>query len=163
MVVVVLATSSMTIQSMSMEKSFVLALLEATVMAHIVQDVEVSNYRYSVPVICCHDYVVFRKSLPYVYPSHRNQPANRTCSTIGAGNIGDVGTPTTERKDQDIIPEIAIRPSQDGRDFHTGRGGAGNAQVGTPERKSEEDEKTTAKAPVGLADKLKSKLFGHKK
>ncbi|CEI64994.1 hypothetical protein FVEN_g3486 [Fusarium venenatum] len=81
----------------------------------------------------------------------------------GAGNIGDVGTPTTERKDQDIIPEIAIRPSQDGRDYHTGRGGAGNAQVGTPERKSEEEEKPTAKTPVGLADKLKSKLFGHKK
>lgn len=99
--------------------------------------------------------------LPIV-PS-RNQSSNRPCSTIGAGNIGDVGTPTTERKDQDIIPEIAIRPSQDGRDFHTGRGGAGNAQVGTPERKSEEEEKTTAKTPVGLADKLKSKLFGHKK
>ena len=69
MVVVVLATSSLTIQSTSMEKSFVLASLEATVMAHTVQDVEVSNSRYSVPVICCYDCVVFRKNLPYVYPS----------------------------------------------------------------------------------------------
>jgi hypothetical protein len=91
-----------------------------------------------------------------------NQNADGICTT-GAGNIGDVGTPTTERKDQDIIPETAIRPSQDGRDFHTGRGGAGNAQVATPERKSEEGEKPTAKTPVGLADKLKSKIFGHKK
>jgi hypothetical protein len=92
----------------------------------------------------------------------RDQNVDETFTT-GAGNIGDVGTPTTERKDQDIIPETAIRPSQDGRDYHTGRGGAGNAQVGTPERKSEEEEKPTAKTPVGLADKLKSKLFGHKK
>ncbi|RGP60052.1 hypothetical protein FSPOR_10878 [Fusarium sporotrichioides] len=90
------------------------------------------------------------------------QNVNET-STTGAGNIGDIGTPTTERKDQDVIPETAIRPSQDGRDFHTGRGGAGNAQVGTPERKSEEEEKPIAKTPVGLADKLKSKIFGHKK
>ncbi|KAH7270330.1 uncharacterized protein BKA55DRAFT_683391 [Fusarium redolens] len=81
----------------------------------------------------------------------------------GAGNIADIGTPSTERKDVDIIPETAVRPSQDGRDYHTGRGGAGNAQTAGSEKESEEHEKPVAKTPVGLADKLKSKIFGHKK
>ncbi|KAF5564641.1 hypothetical protein H9Q69_007678 [Fusarium xylarioides] len=81
----------------------------------------------------------------------------------GAGNIADIGTPSTERKDVDIIPETAVRPSQDGRDYHTGRGGAGNAQTAGSEKESEEHEKPAFKTPVGLADKLKSKIFGHKK
>lgn len=89
------------------------------------------------------------------------QVANTTSS--GAGNIADIGTPTTERKDVDIIPETAVRPSQDGRDYHTGRGGAGNAQTAGSEKESEEHEKPAVKTPVGLADKLKSKIFGHKK
>ncbi|KAF7554670.1 hypothetical protein G7046_g6746 [Stylonectria norvegica] len=47
----------------------------------------------------------------------------------GAGNIGDQDSkPSLERKDEVVIPEAAVRPSQDGRDFHTGRGGAGNGQ-----------------------------------
>ncbi|KAM5356193.1 hypothetical protein ACJ41O_002839 [Fusarium nematophilum] len=81
----------------------------------------------------------------------------------GAGNISDVGSKATERRDKDLIPDSAVRPSQDGRDYHTGRGGAGNAQVAAPERKSEEklvDEKPSIVAPVGLADKLKAKIFG---
>ncbi|KAF5603965.1 hypothetical protein FPCIR_1086 [Fusarium pseudocircinatum] len=90
-----------------------------------------------------------------------SQVANTTSS--GAGNIADIGTPTTERKDVDIIPETAVRPSQDGRDYHTGRGGAGNAQTAGSEKESEEHEKPAFKTPVGLADKLKSKIFGHKK
>ncbi|KAF5539675.1 hypothetical protein FNAPI_10754 [Fusarium napiforme] len=89
------------------------------------------------------------------------QVANATSS--GAGNIADIGTPATERKDVDIIPETAVRPSQDGRDYHTGRGGAGNAQTAGSEKESEEHEKPAFKTPVGLADKLKSKIFGHKK
>jgi len=89
------------------------------------------------------------------------QVANITPS--GAGTIADIGTPTTERKDVDIIPETAVRPSQDGRDYHTGRGGAGNAQTAGSEKESEEHEKPVVKTPVGLADKLKSKIFGHKK
>ncbi|KAG9507120.1 hypothetical protein J7337_000669 [Fusarium musae] len=89
------------------------------------------------------------------------QVANTTSS--GAGNIADIGTPATERKDVDIIPETAVRPSQDGRDYHTGRGGAGNAQTAGSEKESEEHEKPAFKTPVGLADKLKSKIFGNKK
>ncbi|KAM0563954.1 hypothetical protein ACHAPJ_000162 [Fusarium lateritium] len=81
----------------------------------------------------------------------------------GAGNISDIGTPNTDRKDKDIFPEPAVRPSQEGRDYHTGRGGAGNAHPGA-ETKAEENEKPVAKTPVGLADKLKAKIFGgHKK
>jgi len=45
------------------------------------------------------------------------------------------------------IPEQALRPSMEGENFHTGRGGAGNEHV------SEEPEE--AKHPMGLADKLK--------
>jgi hypothetical protein len=36
----------------------------------------------------------------------------------GAGNISDVGTPTSERKDRDVVPEAAIRASQDHQDHH---------------------------------------------
>ncbi|KAF4978056.1 hypothetical protein FZEAL_5521 [Fusarium zealandicum] len=85
----------------------------------------------------------------------------------GAGNISDVGTKPGDRMDKDLIPEIAVRPSQDGRDYHTGRGGAGNAQTAGAERKSQEklvNERPAIVAPVGLADKLKAKIFGgHKK
>jgi len=54
----------------------------------------------------------------------------------------------------------------EGRDYHTGRGGAGNAQTAAAERKSEEKlvtEKPAIVAPVGLADKLKAMIFGGKK
>lgn len=91
-------------------------------------------------------------------------PLTRLDWTIGAGNISDVGTKPSERRDKDIIPDAAVRLSIEGRDYHTGRGGAGNAQIATPtERKSEEKlvtEKPAIVAPVGLADKLKAMLFG---
>jgi hypothetical protein len=54
----------------------------------------------------------------------------------------------TLRNDQDIIPEVAIRPSQD--NAHVGRGGAGNVHHGLP---------AAEKEPKGLAEKLKEKLF----
>ncbi|KAK5987294.1 hypothetical protein PT974_11419 [Cladobotryum mycophilum] len=75
----------------------------------------------------------------------------------GAGNIADVGTSSTQRVDQDLVPETAVRPSQDTQDFHTGRGGAGN------EHHAKELEKKAHAKPepaIGLADKLKLKLFG---
>merc|ERR1712000_107907 len=76
----------------------------------------------------------------------------------GAGNIGDVGTPTTgHRTDVDLVPEQAQLPPSKIGDHHTGRGGAGNEErVGTPPAEKKED------SPVGLADKLKQKLFKKK-
>lgn len=51
------------------------------------------------------------------------------------------------------IPEVALRPSMEGENFHVGRGGQGNVHLA---------EKDTPKHPVGLADKLKNKLFKKK-
>ncbi|KAG5984942.1 hypothetical protein E4U55_002524 [Claviceps digitariae] len=81
----------------------------------------------------------------------------------GAGNIGDIGRAPTPRKDQDIVPEAAYRTSQDNMDYHTGRGGAGNEHVA--QKKSADagagaHKADQGSAPVGLADKLKQKLFG---
>jgi hypothetical protein len=59
----------------------------------------------------------------------------------------------TARKDEMAIPEVALRPSTEGENFHVGRGGEGNVHV---------VEKTTTKHPEGLADKLKNKLFKKK-
>lgn len=91
---------------------------------------------------------------------------------LGAGNIGDKGHPTTERKDRDIIPEAAIRQSLENADYHTGRGGAGNEHLanGHPHNNGQkhkengaglkEEKKTdTSAAPTSLADKLKEKLL----
>jgi hypothetical protein len=85
-------------------------------------------------------------------------------STIGAGNISDVGIPTTTRKDQDHIPEDVVRSSQDQYDYHTGRGGAGNEHLAIDhEKKAAENQRATGSGPISLADKLKGKLFGSKK
>lgn len=59
----------------------------------------------------------------------------------------------TTRKDEVAIPEVALRPSTDGENFHVGRGGEGNVHVAAPEAN---------KHPEGLADKLKNKLFKKK-
>jgi hypothetical protein len=55
------------------------------------------------------------------------------------------------RKDHDVVPEAAVRPSQDG-DYHVGRGGAGNAHVA--------ENKTTHPVHHSLADKLKGQILG---
>ncbi|KAM3506125.1 hypothetical protein MY11210_007675 [Beauveria gryllotalpidicola] len=100
----------------------------------------------------------------------------------GAGNIADRGQPATERKDRDVIPEAAIRRhSTDTSDYHTGRGGAGNEHHhddddddddkhkdkgghgdggGTQQGAKDSAAAAPGAAPVGLADKLKQKLFG---
>lgn len=63
------------------------------------------------------------------------------------------------RADNVLVPEAAVRPSGDGSDYHTGRGGAGNEHVAAkPE--PEPEAKTVGATPVGLADKLKQKIFG---
>ncbi|KAL2757652.1 hypothetical protein ACRALDRAFT_1068188 [Sodiomyces alcalophilus JCM 7366] len=84
----------------------------------------------------------------------------------GAGNIGDAGVkaPPTGRSDMDIIPTEAYRVSTDMAEHHTGRGGAGN------EVKPTQSANQTPDAPpaggdihhIGLADKLKFKIFGKK-
>jgi hypothetical protein len=66
------------------------------------------------------------------------------------------------RLDQDLVPEVAVRPSHENGDYHTGRGGAGNEHIA---KKAEEDKKAAAAAegpaaPVGLADRLKKKVLG---
>jgi hypothetical protein len=72
----------------------------------------------------------------------------------GAANIADKGAAASARKDQDIVPEAAVRPSQDNQDFHTGRGGAGNLHI------SAEKAADKSSTPKSLADKLKAKIFG---
>jgi len=71
----------------------------------------------------------------------------------GAANIGSPGLKATGRKDEVVIPEIALRPSMENENFHVGRGGEGNVHTATP---------VTQKHPEGLADKLKNKLFKKK-
>ncbi|PQE27081.1 GTP1 OBG domain-containing protein [Rutstroemia sp. NJR-2017a WRK4] len=71
----------------------------------------------------------------------------------GAANIGSPGLPATKRNDADSIPETALRPSMDGERVHFGRGGEGNVVDATPKGQPH---------PVGLADKLKNKLFKKK-
>lgn len=85
----------------------------------------------------------------------------------GAGNIGDAGVkaPPTGRADKDVIPTEAIRVSTDVADHHTGRGGAGNEVKPTKSANPVPDAPTTATGDIhhiGLADKLKFKLFGKK-
>jgi hypothetical protein len=58
------------------------------------------------------------------------------------------------RADKDVIPEAAVRPSQDNADYHTGRGGAGNEHVAAKKPAA------AGEAPMGLADKLKRKVYG---
>ena len=75
-----------------------------------------------------------------------------------------MGSKSTERKDIDVVPDVAVRRSEESN-RHTGRGGAGNEQFAVPPTKEEPVKEEPAKhtTPVGLADKLKAKLFGKKK
>ena len=70
----------------------------------------------------------------------------------GAANIGSPGQKANKRNDDMAIPEVALRPSMEGENFHTGRGGQGNVHVA----------EAAPKHPEGLADKLKNKLFKKK-
>ncbi|KAI9172043.1 hypothetical protein HJFPF1_01535 [Paramyrothecium foliicola] len=76
----------------------------------------------------------------------------------GAGNITDVGTPTSERRDHDVVPDVAVRASQDNQDYHTGRGGAGNEHVANGKKDAHKYDENGA--PISFADRLKAKLFG---
>lgn len=79
------------------------------------------------------------------------------CST-GAANIADAGQVSTARKDHDLVPEAALRPSTDNADYHTGRGGAGNEHL-APGKEHGAHEQHHGASHKGLADKLKHKLF----
>ena len=77
----------------------------------------------------------------------------------GAANIGDAGKNNSVRADKDVIPEAAIRPSTEG-DYHTGRGGAGNAKISEATQAKKAAGESGATSPVGLADRLKRKILG---
>ncbi|KAL2020741.1 hypothetical protein VTK56DRAFT_8041 [Thermocarpiscus australiensis] len=78
----------------------------------------------------------------------------------GAANIGDAGVKqTTGRKDRDLVPEAAVRPSQENTGYHTGRGGAGNEYI-APGSSHGKKGAGGEKVPVGLADRLKRKILG---
>jgi len=70
----------------------------------------------------------------------------------GAANIGSPGLKATKRNDNEAVPETALRPSTENETTHVGRGGAGNVHVA----------ENTTTHPVGLADKLKDKIFKKK-
>ncbi|KAK3335393.1 hypothetical protein B0T19DRAFT_406295 [Cercophora scortea] len=78
----------------------------------------------------------------------------------GAANIGDPKVTTTHRADKDVIPEAAVRPSSENADYHTGRGGAGNEHVVAAKEEHVKKVANGETSPVGLADKLKSKILG---
>ena len=82
-----------------------------------------------------------------------------TMSASGAGNISDVGKPTGDRRDEIQIPDEAVRASQD-QEYHTGRGGAGNEFTAVDHEKKAAAKARQEGAPMGIADKLKNKLFG---
>jgi hypothetical protein len=71
----------------------------------------------------------------------------------GAANIGSAGQKPQGRHDVEVVPEVAMRSSQEDSRFHTGRGGEGNVHLA---------QQKTLKHPEGLADKLKHKLFKSK-
>lgn len=85
-------------------------------------------------------------------------PADGAFSTGrgGQGNMGGSHLKPVHRDSQEVIPEAAIRPSAENENYHTGRGGEGNAHVGKPEQQKEKP------AHQGLADKLKGYLFPKK-
>lgn len=85
----------------------------------------------------------------------------------GAANIGDQGRKSTVRRDGDLVPDSATRPSQDNSDYHVGRGGAGNERVAAAAAAAAaanvnghggEKVAEVGDTPVGLADKLKEKI-----
>lgn len=54
------------------------------------------------------------------------------------------------------MPPEAVRPSTENKDYHVGRGGAGNEHLAPGHEKKAEHKDS----PTGLADKLKAKVTG---
>lgn len=80
---------------------------------------------------------------------------------LGAANIIDKNA-AAPRTDADVVPPEATRPSSDNKDYHVGRGGAGNEHL-APGHEKKATTTTAADVKggnVGLADKLKAKVTG---
>ncbi|KAI9720057.1 MAG: hypothetical protein M1812_003184 [Candelaria pacifica] len=76
----------------------------------------------------------------------------------GAGNIGSPRQKPTERNDQEIIPETAIRDNGPGyENYHVGRGGEGNVH----KDKTSHSEGHNGHHK-GLGEKIKDAVTGHK-
>ncbi|KAI9790195.1 MAG: hypothetical protein M1835_001152 [Candelina submexicana] len=76
----------------------------------------------------------------------------------GAGNIGSPRQKPTERFDEEIVPETAMRDNGPGyENFHVGRGGEGNIH-------REKDSHTEGHNAhhKGLGEKIKDAVTGHK-
>ncbi|KAI9731480.1 MAG: hypothetical protein M1834_004600 [Cirrosporium novae-zelandiae] len=76
--------------------------------------------------------------------------------SAGRGGAGNIGSPRLKPQeitphDKDVVPEVAMRPSMENENYHTGRGGEGNVHLA--------DKRSTTPKHDGLADKLKHKLF----
>jgi hypothetical protein len=80
----------------------------------------------------------------------------------GAGNIGSPHLkPASKAHDADVVPDLAIRKSQD-VDHHVGRGGQGNVEL-VPKDKPKEGDTPKKKEDRGsLVDRLKTKILGRK-
>ncbi|KAK1783664.1 hypothetical protein QBC45DRAFT_398486 [Copromyces sp. CBS 386.78] len=89
----------------------------------------------------------------------------------GAANIGDAGVKPHRRADKDMIPDVAMRHSQETENYHTGRGGAGNQHHVSPAGTGSGSDHAATTHHHGhgherqhsLADKLKWKIFGKPK
>lgn len=83
--------------------------------------------------------------------------ANSPPRNAGAANILDKNA-AAPRTDADVVPPEATRPSMENKDYHVGRGGAGNEHLAPGHEKNAE--KAGKGGNVGLADKLKAKVTG---
>jgi Protein of unknown function (DUF3602) len=71
----------------------------------------------------------------------------------GAGNVGSPHVKAAGKPhDEDVIPEVALR-EEHMKDYHIGRGGAGNEHHDHPKGEHQ---------PESLTDKLKHKVLGKK-
>ncbi|CAK7266985.1 hypothetical protein SEPCBS57363_002371 [Sporothrix epigloea] len=100
-----------------------------------------------------------------LFPLRQKCAFQALANITGSGNIGDGNVRRSiERADREVVPEAAVRPSVDGNDYHTGRGGAANVHLSPEhETKTSGSVSPSGGAPppmVGLADKLKMKITG---
>jgi len=83
--------------------------------------------------------------------------------SAGRGGAGNIGSPHLKpagpkAHDADVVPDLAIRKSQDA-DHHVGRGGQGNVEHVKPK---ESDTPKKKEDRGSLVDRLKTKILGRK-